>query len=156
MYILQPNPIDFTDWSSKVAREKFQQNFALAPAPLNSQIGRGRHAIAVLLVAMVRDACSVPQDAPIRKEAPQIFELAEQMDEKISKYLRTIKEGNPPTTNEIVDGIEWGRFWFGIQEGAMMLGHYIGGAGLSGFVDVGEGVTDAMEKVQKEVLRQMG
>ncbi|KXN81161.1 hypothetical protein AN958_05932 [Leucoagaricus sp. SymC.cos] len=130
-------------------RRKFQREFVASRVPLDSEITRGRHAVALNLIAIAKNVMSIPSNSSLRQEDPIIFQLAEKMQTLIADYLQDVSQGVTPTTSEIVSGgRRWGEFWLKAQGLAISLSNAIGEAGYGSIEHVGEYSREAAKKTE--------
>ncbi|KAG6840477.1 hypothetical protein C0991_006460 [Blastosporella zonata] len=86
--------------------------FETAPAPAQSEIGRARVAVPVILRATVHHLSTVPLNSPIRTEHPDIFDIFGALQAIHDMYL----------TEKIPDLETWTSFWARAQPVVLELG----------------------------------
>ncbi|KAH0589564.1 hypothetical protein H2248_005300 [Termitomyces sp. 'cryptogamus'] len=79
--------------------------FGTAPAPTESEIGRARIAVPVILRAVVHNMSTVPLDSPLRREHSDIFGIFGALQAIHDMYL----------TDTISDLQTWTTFWSRVQ-----------------------------------------
>ncbi|KAG6919354.1 hypothetical protein DXG01_006902 [Tephrocybe rancida] len=92
--------------------EQFLTAFGTAAASPTSEIGRARVAVPVILRAAVHHMSTVPQNAPVRTEHSDIFDIFGAMQTIHDMYL----------TESIPDLETWTAFWSRVQPVVIELG----------------------------------
>ena len=119
------------------------QAFNSAPVTTNSEIGRARHAIAVLTKQIKTDITSVPPASDLRSRHTQIFALADALGPLCDVHLEGIQQNKAPETGEVVDGdAKWQDFWTKAQPIVLALGEELDREGY--------GIPEKMIKEAKE------
>ncbi|KAG6836237.1 hypothetical protein H0H93_009929 [Arthromyces matolae] len=116
--------------------EQFLTAFATAPASTESEIGRARKAIPVILRAAVHQMSSLPLTSPIRTEHPDLFDVFGALQTIHDTYLK----------DDIVDIETWSEFWSRTQPVIVDLGTKLNDKGFGLPADEMEGEQKEQEK----------
>ncbi|KAG6874516.1 hypothetical protein C0995_010427 [Termitomyces sp. Mi166 len=92
--------------------EQFLTAFGTAPAPPESEIGRARAAVPVILRATVHHLSTIPLNSPLRRDHSDIFDIFGALQAIHDVYL----------TDKISDLETWTTFWSRVQPVIIELG----------------------------------
>jgi len=122
-----------------------------APVPADSEIGRARHAIAILTKQIQDDIASVPLSSELRSRHAQIFALADALGPLCDVHLQGVQQNKLPENGEVVDdGAKWQDFWTKAQHIVLALGEELDKDGYGIPEDLAKEAKAEQERKEKE------